>query len=98
MSYTIHVEANNPPGKRCNLYIRYAEKIGRHFGTSFSAHFHSPHPVHGRITPVLLVGGMVLVPANGEVLLPQDVCAALGDAPAELLEILNAAHQATLTD
>lgn len=98
MSYTIHVEANNPPGKRCTLYIRYAEKIGQHFGTPFSAHFHSPHPAQGRIAPALLVGGVALVPANGEVLLPQDVYVALADAPAELLETLTAAHQATLTD
>jgi len=97
MIYTIHVEANNPPGKRCTLYIRYAEKIGQHLGTPFSAIFHSPHPVQGRITPALLVGGVALVPANGEVLLPQDVCAALTDAPSELLETLTAAHQATMT-
>lgn len=98
MNHTIHVEANNPPGKRCTLYIRYAEKVGQHLGTPFSAIFHSPHPVQGRITPALLVGGVALVPAHGEVLLPQDVCAALADAPAELLETLTAAHQATMTD
>jgi cystathionine gamma-synthase len=98
MSYTIHIEANNPPGKRCTLYLRYAEKIGQHLGTPFSAIFHSPHPVQGRIAPALLVKGVVLVPANGEVLLPQDVCAALTDAPLELHEILSAVHQATMTD
>lgn len=97
MSYTIHVEANNPPGKRCTLYIRYAEKIGQHLGTPFSAVFHSPHSVQGRIAPALLVGGVALVPANGEVLLPRDVCAALADAPVELLEILTGVHQATMT-
>lgn len=98
MNHPIHVEANNPPGKRCTLYIRYAEKIGQHLGTPFSAIFHSPHPVQGRIAPALLVGGVALVPAHGEVLLPQDVCAALADAPAGLLETLTAAHQATMTD
>ena len=36
MSYIIHIEANNPPGKRCTLYIRYAERIGQHLGTPFS--------------------------------------------------------------
>ncbi|MHB1291429.1 MAG: hypothetical protein ACYCY5_04480 [Sulfuricella sp.] len=51
MSYPIHVEANNPPGKCCTLYIRYAEKIGQHLGTPLSAGFHSPHPVQGRIAP-----------------------------------------------
>jgi len=98
MSYTIHVEANNPPGKRCTLYIRYAEKIGQHLGTPFSAVFHSPHPVQGRIAPTLLVGGVTLIPANGEVLLPGDVHAALPDAPAELLETLTAIHRVTMTD
>lgn len=98
MNHPIHVEANNPPGKRCTLYIRYAEKVGQHLGAPFSAIFHSPHPVQGRIAPALLVRGVALVPAHGEVLLPQDVCAALADAPAELLETLTAAHQATMTD
>ena len=97
MSYTIHVEANNPPGKRCTLYIRYAEKIGQHLGAPFSANFHSPHPLQGRITPALLMGGVALVPENGDVLLPSDVRAALPDAPAELLETLTEVHRATMT-
>lgn len=97
MNRAIHVEANNPPGKRCTLYIRYAEKIGRHLDTPFSVNFHPPHPVRGRMAPALLLGGVALVPANGEVLLPQDVCAALADAPAELLDILAEVHQATMT-
>jgi hypothetical protein len=37
----------------------------------------------------------MLVPANGEVLLPQDICAALADAPAELQETLFAVHPMT---
>lgn len=98
MSHPLHVEANNPPGKRCTLYIRYAEKIGQHLDAPFSAIFHSPHPVRGRIAPALLIGGVALVPANGEVLVPQDICAALADAPAELLETLTAAYRTTMTD
>lgn len=98
MKHPIHVEANNPPGKRCTLYLRYAEKIGQHLGTPFSALFHSPHPVQGRIAPSLLVGGVALVPANGEVPLPQDVCAALADGPEELLATLAEVHRATMTD
>ncbi|MBZ0105981.1 MAG: hypothetical protein K8H84_10175 [Sulfuricella denitrificans] len=98
MSYAIHVEANNPPGKRCTLYLRYAEKIGQHLGTSFSAIYHPPHPVQGRIAPALRVSGVALLPASGEVLLPQDVCAALPGASDELLTILTAVHQATMTD
>lgn len=98
MKHPIHVEANNPPGKRCTLYLRYAEKIGQHLGTPFSALFHSPHPVQGRIAPSLLVGGVALVPANGEVLLPNDVCAALSEAPEELLAPLAEVYRATMTD
>lgn len=40
----------------------------------------------------------MLVPANGEGLLLQDICAALADAPAELQETLFAVHQTTMTD
>lgn len=98
MKHPIHVEANNPPGKRCTLYLRYAEKVGQHLGTPFSAIFHSTHPVQGRIAPALLVGGVALVPANGEVLLPQDVCAALTNGPEELLATLAEVHRATMTD
>ncbi|MDP2828068.1 MAG: hypothetical protein Q8O37_05625 [Sulfuricellaceae bacterium] len=97
MSHIVHVEANNPPGKRCTLYIRYAEKIGQHLGMPFSANFHSPHPVQGRISPALLVGGVALVPQNGDVLLPGDVRAALPDAPTELLETLTEVHRVTMT-
>jgi hypothetical protein len=46
----------------------------------------------------LLVGGVALVPENGDVLLPSDVRAALPDAPAELLETLTEVHRATMTD
>lgn len=97
MSCTIRIEANNPPGKRCTLYIRYAEKIGQLLGAPFSVTFHPPHPVQGRIAPALLVDGVALAPSSGEVLLPQDVCAALDDAPAELLEMLAEVHRATMT-
>lgn len=98
MKHPIHVEANNPPGKRCTLYLRYAEKIGQHLGTPFSAIFHLPHPVQGRIAPALLVDGVALIPANGDVLLPGDVHATLPNAPAELLEALSEIHRATMTD
>lgn len=98
MKHPIHVEANNPPGKRCTLYLRYAEKVGQHLGTPFSAIFHSPHPVQGRIAPALLVGGVALVPANGKVLLLQDVCAALTNGPEELLATMAEVHCATMTD
>jgi cystathionine gamma-synthase len=98
MNYTVHVEANNPPGKRCTLYLRYAEKIGQHLCLPFSANYHASHPTQGRIAPSLLVAGAALAPQNGDVLLPTDVHAALPDASMELLETLIEVHRVKMTD
>ena len=89
----IHLEANNPPGKRCALYLRYAEKIGQFTGKPFSATYHPARTGQGRITPGLSIAGKTLIPSNGDTLSPQDIYTTLPDATPELLEALIGAQR-----
>lgn len=84
----IHLEANNPPGKRCSLYLRYAEKAGQLGQFPVTVSFHPSLVEQERITPTLSINGKTVIPANGETLSPQDVFAALPDATPELLAAL----------
>lgn len=84
----IHLEANNPPGKRCSLYLRYVEKAGQLGNTAVTVTFRPAHAAQERITPTLSINGKVIVPSNGDTLSPQDVFAAAPDATPELLAAL----------
>lgn len=84
----IHLEANNPPGKRCALYLRYAEKAGQLGQFPVSVTFRPALTEQERITPTLSIDGKAISPSNGETLSPQDVFAAMPDAAPELLAAL----------
>lgn len=84
----IHLEANNPPGKRCALYLRYAEKAGQLGQFPVSVTFRPALAEQERITPTLSINGKAIIPSNGEILSPQDIFAALPDAVPELLAAL----------
>lgn len=90
----IEIEANNPPGKHCTLYIGYAQKIGQQLGVPFSVIFHPSATEQGRITPTMRIGGITLTPSNSETLSPGDICAALGNDRAGLLTDLTEVQQA----
>lgn len=84
----IHLEANNPPGKRCSLYLRYAEKAGQLGQFPVTAIFRPALAEQERITPTLSINGKTIIPSNGETLSPHDVFAAIPDAAPELLAAL----------
>jgi len=84
----IHLEANNPPGKRCSLYLRYAEKAGQLGQLPVTVAFRPSLVEQERITPTLSINGKAIIPSKGETLSPQDVFAAMPDAAPELLAAL----------
>lgn len=81
----IAIEANTPPGKRCNLYLRYAEKIGQQTGKPFTVTFHPARCEQERITPWISLDGKRIEPADGQTLSPTDIVTALGGGNDELL-------------
>lgn len=84
----IHLEANNPPGKRCSLYLRYAERAGLLGKSAVTVTFRPAIAAQERITPTLSIDGKAIIPSNGDTLSPQDVFAAMPDAAPELLAAL----------
>ncbi len=102
MPITLSVISKQPPGGRCTLYMRFADTVAEAVGGR--AEILYPLPVFPMPenplppAPALLVNGELLVPADGVILSPQEVCAAAvaagfdGDAPA-LLQRLEAEQE-----
>ncbi len=93
----IHLEANNPPGKRCSLYLRYAEKAGQLGKFVFTVTFRPALAEQERIKPTLSINGKAVTPSNGDTLSPQDIFAAIPDAAPEWLAALIEAQGAATT-
>jgi len=80
MSLHIRVISQNPPGGRCGLYVAYAEVIATHLGAASEVAFSAERDAHGMGFPSLLLNGHAIQPADGVILMPTDVCAALAAA------------------
>lgn len=98
----ISVVSKQPPGGRCNLYMGFADAAAEVVGGRSELLY--PVPRFPRPEeplpppPALLVDGKLVEPADGVILSPEEVCAAIsaagydGDAAA-LLEILDAEQE-----
>ncbi len=80
MGLQIRVISQHPPGGRCSLYAAYAEVIASHLGVASEIIFSTERDAHGIGFPSLLLNGHALQPADGVILMPADVCAALATA------------------
>lgn len=80
MGLQIRVISQHPPGGRCRLYAAYAEVIASHLGAASEMVFSTERDAHGIGFPSLLLNGHALQPADGVILMPADVCAALATA------------------
>ncbi len=80
MSSHIRVISQNPPGGRCGLYAAYAAVLAAHLGAATEVMFSSVRDAHGMGFPSLLLNGHPVQPADGVILMPVDLCAALAAA------------------
>lgn len=77
MPEAIKVISQQPPGGRCTLYALYAEELANSLGLSRRVVHSACRDAHGDGFPSLVLQGVVLKPADGVILSPQDICAGL---------------------
>ena len=77
MNLEIRVISQHPPGGRCTLYAGYAEVLAAHLEARTEVVFSSERDAHGSGFPSLLVNGVSAQPADGVILMPADITAAL---------------------
>jgi cystathionine gamma-synthase len=73
----ITVISQNPPGGRCTLYAGYARQISARLDIEMNVRFSDCRDAHGNGFPSLLVGEVAVQPADGVILAPEDLVAAL---------------------
>jgi cystathionine gamma-synthase len=76
----VRVISQHPPGGRCSLYAAYAEVLAAHLGTRMEVVVTTERDAHGSGFPSLWLNGLPVQPADGVILMPADVCAALAAA------------------
>lgn len=92
------VISKTPAGRRCALYMGYAEEIAKSFGFAYRVDY----PQGETADPALVVNGTVLEPVAGPILAADEVIAGLRrlglpvDAAAGFEERLAAAVERTL--
>jgi cystathionine gamma-synthase len=84
MPEPIKVISQHPPGGRCTLYALYAEELESCLGLSRRVIHSDCRDAHGDGFPSLVLKGIVLKPADGVILSPQDICAGLLGAGIDL--------------
>lgn len=102
MIHSVTVLSQHPPGGRCTLYAGYAEVLTEQLGLAAEV-VHTQHSdPHGAGFPALLLGGIPAKPADGVILAPEDLTAALAAAglppteQASLAQALDACLEAFL--
>ncbi len=79
------VLSNNPPGGRCTLYIRYAEELSRSLGLKTQTIF--PGESHNHAAPGLLIGEVPVMPSDGVIIEPDDICNAVKHAGIKIVDL-----------
>ena len=72
---TLTVVSNNPPGGRCTHYAGYAEELSRSFGMNAQTIY--PNDGHDHSAPGLLIDEMAVMPSDGIIIDPNDICNAI---------------------
>ena len=80
MALHIRVVSQHPPGGRCGLYAGYAEVLAACIGAQIEVVISTERDAHGSGFPSMLVDGWSIQPADGVILMPADLCAALAAA------------------
>jgi cystathionine gamma-synthase len=98
MTLRFTVISKHPPGGRCTLYAGYAGVLARHLGAEVAVTYTDLADAHAGGYPSLLLNGQVLRPADGVILMPADLCAAIEShgVPAEAVLALAQALEVPL--
>jgi cystathionine gamma-synthase len=94
----ITIVSKHPPGGRCTLYAGYADVLARRLGAEVAVNYSDVAGAHSGGYPSFILDGESLLPADGVILMPADLCAALEgqDVAAEILLGLAEALEAPL--
>lgn len=84
MPEPIKVLSQQPPGGRCTLYALYAEALSSSLGLAMRVIHTDCRDPHGEGFPSMRVKDVVLRPADGVILSPQDICDGLAAAGVDL--------------
>ncbi|HEY6096027.1 MAG TPA: hypothetical protein VIU93_13845 [Gallionellaceae bacterium] len=84
MTEQIKIIVQDPPGGRCTLYTRYAILLESLLGLQRSIVLSGRRQAHGEGYPSMVLCSRVLMPADGIMLTPEDVYAALLAAGVDL--------------
>lgn len=76
----VAVISQRPPGGRCTLYAGYAQVLNKQLGLSAELIYTLHSDPHGAGFPALLMDGSPVKPADGVILAPEDLTAALAAA------------------
>lgn len=100
MIFEVRVISQQPPGGRCSLYADYAEALRQCLDAQVDVVFSAERCAHGEGFPALWLNGQPLQPADGVILMPEDILQRLGGIAPEqttrLAASLNAALEAML--
>lgn len=77
MDLHVRVISQHPPGGRCTLYAGYADVLAAYLDAQAEVVFSTERDAHGSGFPSLLVNGLSVQPADGVILMPADITAAL---------------------
>ena len=77
MSLQVRVISQHPPGGRCSLYAGYAEVLAAHLDARMEVVITTECDAHGSGFPSLQLNGCPVQPADGVILMPADLYAAL---------------------
>ncbi len=96
----VKVISQQPPGRRCTLYARYADAIAETLGWSHRIVHDECRDAHGSGFPSLWIRDAAIQPADGVILSPEDIGDFLRQqgVAGEQLDALQARLQAILDD
>lgn len=77
MSTRLKVISGRPAGGRCKLYAAYAKEAAHRFGLPVEINYDDKKEPHGEGYPSLLIDDEPVIPSDGVILSPEDVCAVL---------------------
>ncbi|QFY88354.1 hypothetical protein D5125_02030 [Magnetovirga frankeli] len=77
MPLSVRIISKQPPGGRCGLYTGYAEVLARHLDLTPETDFSASQDAHGQGYPSLWLAGRPVAPADGVIIMPADLLAAL---------------------
>jgi len=77
MTLSIRVISKQPPGGRCTLYAGYARVLQTLCEANFAIQYSEEQNAHDNGYPTLLINEQAVQPADGVIIMPEDILAGL---------------------